>query len=103
MELSHQFDPDKGDKKYKGVVLRQGNRQLGNRYYHKYTFDYMWNKPMTSGYGAPVREDTPRKWVSASEEGPLVRMKKQINDYLAQGYTVHPSGHMRAPGYPYED
>jgi hypothetical protein len=100
MELSEQFGPRKTAFKYKGVAISDQGRQTGRKDLPNYSFEYRWNAPVGQAIGAKITKDTPRKWSTATEEGPLNQVKRKINDYLAQGYSVHETGHLRAPGHP---
>jgi len=100
MDLSKQFDSKDKTVTYKGVVLRKQGSQTGRKDLSNYSFEYRWNAPVGQRYGAQITENTPRKWITDAEEGPLNKVRGLINSYLEQGFTVHPSGHMRAPGHP---
>lgn len=100
-DFNERFTPREGDKVYKGVHIRQDGRQSGkNKHNAAYSFEVWWNAPVGRSYRQSPDDATTRKWISFTE-GPtgLSHVKDAVNDYLSRGYTVHPNGHMRAPGY----
>lgn len=89
VNFDKEFRREKDDKTYKGVHLRAWGHQRGsNGTKRVYSFS-AWSPQQFSG-----------KWMERSP-GPVTLGEAQrlIKGYVEQGYTIHPNGHLRAPGW----
>lgn len=97
MELSEQFGPHKVAFKHKGVVITERGMQKD---IPQYSFEYRWNAPVGPARGVKIPKDAPREWATHTKQDSFPMVIREINNYLAQGYSVHKTGHLRAPGHP---
>lgn len=100
INFSEQFSQNEGDRVYKGVHISRHSAN-SNRGNPQYSFQYVWKAPRGLRFGASPGAETQYHWVTERHgPAPYEYIKKAVNDYLARGYTVRPSGHMVGEGFP---